>query len=300
MTLELTGPVRFVALGDSFTEGVGDVAPSFPHGCRGWADRVAQRLSGLNPETRYANLAVRGRRLDRIVEEQLSQALDMQPTLVSLYAGGNDLLMARLDLDDLLRRLEQAVLTLRRSGAQVLLFTGYNVPLSPLLEPFKLRNAVYNTRVRRIARELDCVLVDYWCFERFQDRTLWAPDRLHMSVAGHEYMADKVLELLGLGTGPAGEPGTSSDSPEWSLRERIADDVAWLRRDFSPWLSRKIRGVSSGDALAARWPRLSRVDAVTGLPLVTPEPVVPEVSGPFFARSAPAAAHANEADALVG
>ena len=266
MSVDLSGRLRFVAVGDSFTEGVGDAAPGFPHGCRGWADRVARELARFNPRTEYANLAVRGRRLDRIVEEQVDQALTLNATLVSFYAGGNDLLMARLDLATLLDRLERAVLTLRESGAQVLLFTGYNVPLSPLLEPLKLRNAAYNTRIRRIARELECPLVDYWCFERFQARALWAPDRLHMSTEGHSYMAAKVLEVLGVPRlTAAGDAPSSSAEVRPTLARRVRDDAAWLRRDFAPWLGRKVRGVSSGDALGPRWPVPGPVDPVTGL-----------------------------------
>jgi len=267
MIVDLSGRLRFVALGDSFTEGVGDPAPDLPHGCRGWADRVAQELARFNPGAEYANLAVRGRRLDRIVEEQVDAALALRPTLVSFYAGGNDLLMARLDLTSLLDRLERAVRMLRESGTQVLLFTGYNVPLSPLLEPLKLRNAAYNTRVRRIARELDCPLVDYWCFERFQDRALWAPDRLHMSAEGHRYMAAKVLEVLGVPrlTAEGDAAPSSGAEAKATLVRRMRDDAAWLRRDFAPWLGRKVRGVSSGDALGPRWPVPGPVDPVTGL-----------------------------------
>ena len=101
--LASTGPVRFVAVGDSFTEGVGDRDLRLPNDCRGWTDRVAEELTRNDPRTRYANLAVRGRRLRRIVDEQLDAALAMEPTLVSFHAGGNDLLAARLDLGALIR-----------------------------------------------------------------------------------------------------------------------------------------------------------------------------------------------------
>ena len=36
---------RYVAIGDSFTEGVGDPDPLRPNGLRGWADRVAEVLA---------------------------------------------------------------------------------------------------------------------------------------------------------------------------------------------------------------------------------------------------------------
>ena len=95
---------------------------------------------------------------------------------------------------------EDAVARVSESGAQILLFTEYNVPLSPVLEPLKLRTAVFNKHIRRITARTERFLVDHWCFEKYQDRRMWgAGDRLHMSGVGHEYMAKKVLEVLGAG-----------------------------------------------------------------------------------------------------
>ncbi len=254
-------PLRFVAVGDSFTEGVGDSDLRLPNDCRGWADRVAEEMARHQPQTQYANLALRGRRLKPIVEEQLKPALAMAPTLVSFHAGGNDLLGARLDMRNLVRGFEAAVARIAESGARILLFTEYNVPLSPMLEPLKLRTAVFNKHIRRIAAAYGTLLVDHWCFEKYQDRRMWAPDRLHMSGIGHEYMAKKVLEVLGamldLGSPVLGPLQSRSRA------EIVGDDAAWLKRDVAPWLSRRFRGVSSGDHLSARWPAL--------MPVVLPE-----------------------------
>lgn len=257
----MSEPIRFVALGDSFTEGVGDVDLRLPNHCRGWADRVAEELARHEQDTLYANLAIRGRRLQRIIDEQIQPAVDMKPTLVSFYAGGNDLLMARLNMARLIRDYEHAVSRLKASGATVLLFTGYNVPLSPVLEPLKVRTAVYNRNIRRIAATHGTLLVDYWCFEKFQDPRMWSPDRLHMSTPGHRYMAKKVMEVLGA-PHSLKSPTFAKPRPR-NLTENIVDDVAWLRRDVGPWLSRRLRGVSSGDRLGARWPGL--------MPVVLPE-----------------------------
>ncbi|MFJ6536136.1 SGNH/GDSL hydrolase family protein [Paenarthrobacter sp. NPDC091711] len=257
----MTERTRFVALGDSFTEGVGDNDLRLPNNCRGWADRVAEELARHDPTVQYANLAIRGRRLQRIIDEQIEPALAMKPTLVSFYAGGNDLLMARLNMAKLMRDYEEAVRRLKASGATVLLFTGYNVPLSPLLEPLKLRTAIYNRAIRRIAAQYQTLLVDYWCFEKFQDPRMWAPDRLHMATPGHSYMAKKVLEVL-RAPHTLQSPTLAAPRPR-TLTENIADDVAWLRRDVGPWFARRLRGVSSGDRLGARWPEL--------MPVVLPE-----------------------------
>src|SRR5699024_1250888 len=111
---------------DSFTEGDGDWDRRLPNGVRGWADRVAKQLSKADPSWRYANLAIRSRRLDRIMDEQIDAAIALNPDIVSFYAGGNDILEVRQDMDRFLDRYEAAVDRLAASGAQILLFTGFD------------------------------------------------------------------------------------------------------------------------------------------------------------------------------
>src|SRR6478752_5002544 len=99
---------RYVALGDSFTEGVGDPHPTSPNGLRGWSDHVAVALTQHNPDLRYANLAVRGRRMDEILADQLQTAVMLEPDLVIVYAGMNDLLLVRNDIDAMMARYADA------------------------------------------------------------------------------------------------------------------------------------------------------------------------------------------------
>ena len=185
-------------MGDSFTEGVGDRSKRLPNGVRGWADRVAEKLAKAEPGWEYANLAIRSKRLRHIIDEQLEPALAMEPTLVTLYAGGNDILDFGTDVDALMADYETLVARLAATGATVVLFTGFDVKVSAVLEPLKKRNTAYNRRVREIAAKYNAVLVDYWCFDAFHDRRMWDSDRLHMSKAGHKYLAAQVLDHLGV------------------------------------------------------------------------------------------------------
>ncbi|MGL5861732.1 MAG: SGNH/GDSL hydrolase family protein, partial [Phycicoccus sp.] len=118
---------RYVAIGDSFTEGLCDPDPDDPARYVGWADRLAAHLDSAAEAEHlpfaYANLAVRGRTLTDVVGPQLDAALALGPDLVSMVGGGNDLLRPRVDLDGLADRLEQAVARIRRAGADVLLAT---------------------------------------------------------------------------------------------------------------------------------------------------------------------------------
>lgn len=243
----------FVAIGDSFTEGVGDWEPRLPNGVRGWADRVAKQLSKEDPQWRYANLGIRSRRLDRIIEEQIEPALAMNPDVISFYAGGNDILEFRKDLDKVLADYRAAVDRLAASGAQILLFTGFDIPVHPMLAPFKRRNWKFNDCVRELAAQYgDTVtLVDYWQWDVYADRRMWDVDKLHMNRAGHRYMAIRILELLGANHQLVFEP--FADARRIGFIQATRRDVEWLRQWVLPMFGRRLRGVTLGDELAPRW-----------------------------------------------
>jgi lysophospholipase L1-like esterase len=243
---------RFVAIGDSFTEGVGDWNPRFPNGVRGWADRVAKQLGRQDPEWEYANLAIRSKRLHHVRDEQVERALAMKPTLVSLYAGGNDILELRADMGELMREYEAMVARIAASGARPLLFTGFDIPLSPVLEPMKRRNRVFNDRVRTVARRYDAVLVDYWCFEEYSDPGLWDADRLHMSPAGHRNLAAHVLRILGVEHSLV--PRVPERQGYAGLLSGLRRETAWLGEWVVPMFGRRLRNVTLGDHLLPRWP----------------------------------------------
>ncbi|MCO4253990.1 SGNH/GDSL hydrolase family protein [Pseudarthrobacter cellobiosi] len=253
----------FVALGDSFTEGVGDRDERLPNGVRGWADRVAEKLAKAEPGWEYANLAIRSKRLRHVITEQLEPALAMKPTLITLYAGGNDILDIGTDMAALMDEYEDLVARLAGTGATVVLFTGFDVKVSAVLELLKKRNTVYNERVREIAARYGTVLVDYWCLDAFHDRRMWDSDRLHMSKAGHKYLAGQVLDQLGVPHKirlKDWDPPVRLSLREWEQRQR-----RWVNDWVLPLFGRKIRGVTLGDTLAPRWPEPVKVPRKRGL-----------------------------------
>lgn len=244
---------RYVALGDSFTEGVGDADPLRPNGVRGWADRVAEQLSRHDPDFRYANLAIRGRLLDPIVDEQLDAAIAMEPDLITIYAGGNDLMRPGLDVDDLIRRYERALMRLTATGATVVAFTACDVGWAPVFRWFRGRTAVYNELLREVAERHGVLLLDFWRLTDYHDYRMWDVDRLHMSTAGHERMAAEVLGLLGVDTSDLGTPLPPDPAAQTT---DLAGNAEWVRVFLAPWLYRRLRGTSSGDGLSPRRPDL--------------------------------------------
>ncbi|MBM7781030.1 SGNH/GDSL hydrolase family protein [Arthrobacter tumbae] len=242
----------YVAIGDSFTEGVGDWDSRYPNGVRGWADRVAKQLSKQDPSWRYANLAIRSKRLRQIVDEQLQPALDLHPSVVSVYAGGNDILELRASITPLMETYEEMVSRIAAAGARPLLFTGFDVRLHPVLEPMRRRNWTYNDHVRRIADTYGALLVDYWCFEEYDDPRLWDIDRLHMSPAGHRNMAAQVLRVLGIDHTLTSKPLRPRQRS--TMAELLRAESVWWGEWVIPMFGRRLRNVTLGDDLEPRWP----------------------------------------------
>ncbi len=254
----------FVALGDSFTEGLEDPAPD--GGLIGWADRVAAVLAGQVPGFRYANLAVRGKLLPEVVAEQVPRAVELAPDLVSLAAGGNDILRGS-DVDELAAQFDPAVAALQAVGCRVLIFTGFDPRMFPVIRLLRGRIAAYDMHLRGIADARGCDLVDLWSMRALRDARAWCPDRLHLTSRGHQKVALRACEVLGLpvagdwraplpaARGPAHQDrGQLARSPAWLAARR--QDVRWAREYAMPWLRRRLGGTSSGDGVPPKRPEL--------------------------------------------
>lgn len=247
---------RMVSIGDSFTEGVGDPDDTVPGGFRGWADRMAEELGRTTDDFAYANLAVRGRLFQPIVDEQLEPALDLHPDLVTISAGGNDMLRPGADPDDIAARLDAVISSLTETGATVVMFDGPDIGNTPVLRSIRGRVAIWNENVRVVAARHDAVLVDLWGLHQLGDPAMWAPDRLHFSPLGHQLIACEALDSLGIDHGLV--PDHPEKRPERTWREARRDDMVWARKYFVPWVGRRIRRRSSGDFITAKRPEFGR------------------------------------------
>ncbi len=260
----------FVALGDSFTEGLDDPRPD--GGFLGWADRLAAVLAQRTPGFRYANLAIRGKLLGQVVAEQVPRAAEMAPDLVSLAAGGNDILRGS-DVDELASQFEAAVAALQAAGCRVLIFTGFDPRVFPVIRLLRGRTAAYNMHLRAIADEAGCELVDLWPMRALHDPRAWSQDRLHLSAEGHRRVALRTCEVLGVAVAedwrapwPALPPAARLGNGATRLRTGAAwlsarlADARWARQYAMPWLRRRINGTSSGDGMPPKRPELLPVE----------------------------------------
>lgn len=243
---------RYVAIGDSFTEGIGDAEPQSPGGHRGWADRVAEVLAETAPDFAYANLAIRGRLLQQISDEQVDAALELSPDLISVSAGGNDIIRPGTDPDDVAERFESMIVRLRRDDATVVMFNGPDIGMTPVLRRVRGKVAIYNENLRAIAQRHDCIVADMWALRELSDPRMWAPDRLHFSPVGHHTIARMVLSALNVDNDL--EPLKPEPLPASSWRQARVEDVLWAREHFVPWVLRRLRRQSSGDEITAKRP----------------------------------------------
>jgi lysophospholipase L1-like esterase len=270
----VSGIDTFVAIGDSFTEGLEDQAPG--GGLRGWADMVAGALAVQRPGLRYANLAIRGKLLAEVVAEQLPRAVELAPDLVSLAAGGNDILRGS-DVDDLAANFGPAVAKLQAAGCRVVIFTGFDPRMFPVIRLLRGRIAAYNMHLRGIADDYGCDLVDLWSMRALKDIRAWSPDRLHLTTQGHQQVAQRTCEVLGIGgvtqdtrlplpALPAAAQASRSPWPSspwpsspWPSSPWLAarrQDARWVREYAGPWLRRRISGNSSGEGVPPKRPDL--------------------------------------------
>jgi lysophospholipase L1-like esterase len=243
---------RYVAIGDSFTEGIGDPEPLSPGGHRGWADRVADVLAESVDDFAYANLAIRGRLLRQIAEEQAEAAVELKPNLISVSAGGNDLIRPGTDPDLISERFEDMIRILRRDGATVLMFNGPDIGMTPVLGRVRGKVAIYNENLRAIAQRHDAIVADMWALSELKDPRMWAPDRLHFSPIGHHTIARMALDALNVENDL--EPLIPEPMAPVAWRQARADDLGWAREHLVPWVVRRIRHESSGDNVSPKRP----------------------------------------------
>ncbi len=265
----------FAALGDSFTEGLDDAGPG--GGYRGWADRFAEHLAEGSPGLRYANLAVRGKLLGEVVAEQLPAAVAMAPDLVSIAAGGNDLLRPGADPDRLAQVFDDAVARLRQAGGRVLIFTGFDPRTFPVIRWIRGKVAVYNMHLRAIADRHGCTVVDLWSMPVLCDPRAWSEDRLHLTAEGHIRVALRACDAVGVAAGDWRQPlPVQGGAPRPALAGWLAArqvDARWAHRYAMPWVRRRIRGASAGDGLPPKRAELLPLDVAARVP-------APTVTGP--------------------
>ncbi|MER7762098.1 SGNH/GDSL hydrolase family protein [Streptomyces sp. NPDC097619] len=241
-----------VAVGDSFTEGMSDRLPDGSY--RGWADLLAARLAAREPGFRYANLAVRGKLIGQIVEEQVDAAAAMKPDVITLVGGLNDTLRPSCDMGRVTALLEEAVTRLAPACRQLVLMRSPG-RRGPVMERFRPRVEELFSFVDTLAARHGALVVDLYGSEALGDPRMWDVDRLHLTAEGHRRVAEAVWQTLGL---PAEDDWRAPLPPSvpagWTSRR--TSDLRFAREHLAPWIGRRLTGRSSGDGRPPKRPEL--------------------------------------------
>jgi lysophospholipase L1-like esterase len=182
----------YVAMGDSFTAGVD---PSVPR----WPDELARSLGG-----HYVNLAEVGATSEHVERDQLAEALELSPDVVTLVCGANDVLLdTRPDVEAYARRLSRMFSRLRRELPDVMIMTATYPDISRFLElrP-RSRSRVergmrrFNEACRAVANRHHVVLLEGFDHPATAQRATFGADGFHPSAEGHRAAAREFLRAL--------------------------------------------------------------------------------------------------------
>jgi lysophospholipase L1-like esterase len=249
---------RYVAIGDSQTEGLWDGDDSA--GLIGFADRLAEIIDSHCPGLHYANLAVRGRRIRDVLDDQLPTALGMKPDLVTVCVGMNDVTRPGRNFDTALRLLDDIYDTLAGTGATVATTTFPDVTrILPVGRLIAGRVHRINDTIRGAAERHGFALVDLYAAPSMTELDTWSDDRVHGSTLGHIRFTEAAVEALGLPGGNHGWAHPSGPPQRATLREQAYAQLQWTRHMLLPWAWRHLQGRSTGDGREPKRPQLAPV-----------------------------------------
>lgn len=253
----MSAALRYVAIGDSLSEGVGD--DPWPDGTpRGWTDRLAELLARHHGGVDYANLAVRGYRSHQILDSQVEAALAMAPDVVTVTAGMNDLLRPRFDETAVRQTLVDIVAPFTVKGVRVGIVPIPDIrAVSPAGRLIARRRVALNAIYRHLADEHGMLPPAETAGTIFEDPRAWAEDRLHLSPLGHERLARAAADAFDVPGAAAWGRAPDGSPPRRTWRT----EVTWARQHVTPWVGRRLTGRSSGDGRVAKQPTLVRVEA---------------------------------------
>jgi lysophospholipase L1-like esterase len=252
---------RYVAIGDSSTEGLND--PDGNGGYRGWSRRLAARIADAQGGLLYANFGVRGLTTRQILDRQLEPAVCMRPDLVTMFSGTNDVIGRNFSADSVARDLEHMQRTFIENGATVLTFTLPDLtPVMPIARWIAPRIQALNDAVRAASESTGATLLDFASYAVATDARLWHEDRIHANATGHARIADALAFALRLsGTDDAWGIELPPLAPP-TLGLKLAAEIKWMRRYLLPWIGKGMRARFKGKRRERRRPSLERVEPV--------------------------------------
>lgn len=234
------GYLRFAALGDSTTVGLGDPVPGGRW--RGWARLLSESLQA-SYDVSFCNVAVSGATAAVVREQQLAAAVAHRPDLASLLVGVNDTLRSTWDPDRLRADLLHVAGELTGAGATLMTVRWHDhgsvlglprMVVRPITERIDVVNEVYD----EVHATYGGLRLDLALMPEVLDRANWSIDRFHPSEVGHRALARAWAERLLAAGFELPLPGAT---PEGGCPPSWRRDVAWMVAEGAPWVGRRAR-----------------------------------------------------------
>lgn len=250
---------RYVALGDSLTEGLGDDRFGRDRIYAGWADRFAVLLNedalAAGEDFLYANLAVRSRNSSEILSHQVEEALLLEPDLVTIMAGANDLWRPRKSWDLVRAQFTDAVEKLKVAGVTVVLTNCINPVHHWSFRGGALRAKELTKLIEDVAQEHNVLVLDVYRSPTLRRLRVWSDDCVHFGPRGHAHVANKAAKLFGLPY----RIETPVLEPRLKDGMTLLEHAKWIATHVTPFVSRRLRGIAAGDGITPKRPVMSRV-----------------------------------------
>lgn len=224
---------------------------------RGWADRVADALSKENPNFTYLNLAIRGKLLHQVIDDQIPEAAKFvtgPETLVSFHAGANDVLRPNYQAEVAFAKYERGISDLTKTGATVIVFTVIDrvEGNGKTAQLWHERFSAFNVNVRLVANKYGAIIIESDNAKWMADLRFLARDRLHLNSDGHWRLSQAVLENLGKEFDSKWKIPLDPATEKSRLRKNL-ENIIWIVIFVIPWIWRRVRGRSSGDGRSAKY-----------------------------------------------
>jgi acyl-CoA thioesterase-1 len=193
-------PVMYVALGDSTVAGVAATRPD-----RNYVSQIHARLRAIYPAARVENLGVSGAVSADVDKDQLDRALSLDPDLVTLSVGPNDITRG-VPVEKYERNIDTILKALTRQKQRVVVVNLLpDLAITPRFARSDKREVVgrltvrFNEALAKKAREYGAEVVDL--YERSRDEVprqpeLVAADGYHPSDLGYARWAELMWERI--------------------------------------------------------------------------------------------------------
>lgn len=192
-----TGPIVYVAIGDSTGSGVGA-----KNG--GYVLRLFNRLVERRPGSKLTNLCVSGATTEDLVRDQLERGSEMNPDLVTVGIGINDIGHG-LTIDHFGRNYEKILSTLREKTHAKIVVTNIpdisSAPRIPASMRFGYQQQIirFNERLEEIATRQGVTIFDMYTISKDElplHPEYFSSDGFHPSDRGYELWAEQMWPTL--------------------------------------------------------------------------------------------------------